>query len=107
MDLEGFKKLIKDYNEDNITSDEPHVSIRCEENNIKLDYLKRIILDENSNLIRIVKDRQKVYKLYCRLSRKKELKIVIDLLDHKNINIRTVKILTNKFRIKYLRKQRF
>ncbi len=34
MNVEDFKRFIRSLNEDDIRSDEPHVSIRCEENSI-------------------------------------------------------------------------
>jgi len=105
MNIDDFKKLVKNYSEQNVTSDEPHVSMRCEENVLTLGKVKETILDQNAKLIRLVEDRPKVYKLYYQLSRKRELKIVIDLVEHNKINIRTVKILSNQFRIGSLRRR--
>lgn len=108
MKIEDFKNLIKFYSEDNITSDEPHVSMRCNENNVSIQFVKKTLLDIKANLVRVIEDRSNVYKLYYRLSKKRELKIVIDLLLFQKINIRTVKILNIKFRIGVLsKKQRF
>ena len=108
MNIDDFRTLVKNYTEDNITSDEPHVGIRCAENGIDITEVKRHLLFENSKLIRLVEDRPKVYKLYYRLSRQQELKIVIDLFTFQRINIRTVKRLMHKFKIKFLQRgQRF
>lgn len=108
MQIEDFKKLVKNYSEENVTSDEPHVSMRCSENNISLEYVTKVLLDANADLVRVVEDRPKVYKLYYRLSRKRELKIVVDLFSFQKINVRTVKILNDKFKIGSLsKKQRF
>ena len=94
------------FTEENIYSDEPHVSMRCEENDFPLEKVKKILLDPNSKLIRIVEDRPKVYKLYYFLSKKRELKVVIDLDSHK-LTVRTVKVLSSQFRIKALPRRRF
>ncbi|MBI4146353.1 hypothetical protein HY489_03370 [Candidatus Woesearchaeota archaeon] len=107
MNLSDFKKLVKTFSEQNMKSDEPHVSMRCEENGMTLEKVKQTILDANSKLIRIVEDRPKVYKLYYFISRKRELKIIIDLLEYNKINIRTVKILSKQFRIGSLPRRRF
>ena len=106
MNIEDFKRLVKNYTEENITTDEPHVSMRCTENVINIDQVKRYLLFENSMLVRLVEDRPKVYKLYYRLSRQQELKIVVDLFTFERINIRTVKRLRHKFTIKYLQRER-
>ena len=106
MRIDDFKKLVRNYTEEQITSDEPHVSLRCEENTITLEEVKSILLYENRKLIRLVEDRTKVLKLYYRLSRRQELKIVIDLLTYRKINIRTVKRLMDKFKVGRI-KQRF
>lgn len=107
MNPEDFKKLVKGYTVDAITSDEPHVTIRCQENNITLDEVKRTILNQHADLVRIVRDRPNVYKIYYRLSRHRELKVVIDLLTRKKVNLRTVKILDNRFHLGSIRRQRF
>ena len=107
MNPEDFKKLVKDYTTEDVSSDEPHVTMRCQENSITLDKVKHIILDQDTNLVRIIRDRPDVYKLYYRLNMRRELKIVIDLLTHKKINIRTVKILDGLYHIGSVRRQRF
>ena len=106
MNPTNFKKLIKNYSVEAITSDEPHVTLRCDENNITLDNVKNTILDKNSNFIRIVQDRKNIYKLYYKLSRHRELKIIVDII-HTKINIKTVKILDDRFRIGHIKRQRF
>ncbi len=107
MNIEDFKKLVKQYYEEDIITDEPHVSMRCEENDITVGYVKQMILDPNSNVVRIVEDRSKVYKIYYRLSKRRELKVVVDLLLHKKLNIRTVKVLDKKSRLAFLSRRRF
>lgn len=107
MKIDDFRKLVRNYTEENITSDEPHVSMRCEENNISTEEVKKILLYENSKLVRLIEDRPKVYKLYYWLSRRQELKIVIDLFIYQKINIRTVKRLVHKFKLGSIRKRRF
>lgn len=106
MNIDDFNKRIKNFSEENITTDEPHVSIRCEENNIKIDKIKQTIIT-GTNLTRIIEDRTKVYKLYYFLSKKRELKIIIDLFEHNKINIRTVKILNSQFRINAIKRPKF
>ena len=107
MNPEDFKKLVNGYITTDITYDEPHVTMRCRENNITLDDVKRIVLDIDAELVRVVRDRSDVYKLYYRLSRHRELKVVIDLLTHKYVNIRAVKILNDRFQLGSIKRQRF
>lgn len=107
MSPQDFKNLISSFAEENITADEPHVSMRCEENDIKLDQIRSMLLGSGHELIRVVEDRPKVYKLYYRLSRKTELKIVVDVLAFNKLNIRTVKKLSRKFRLGSVKRYRF
>lgn len=107
MNIHDFIKLVQHYTGENITSDEPHVAMRCQENNITFDEIKRTLLFENVKLIRIVEDRPKVYKLYYHLSKNTELKIVVDLFVYNRVNIRTVKRLAHKFKLGAIQKQRF
>ena len=107
MNPHDFKKIAASFTEENITTDEPHVNMRCEENGIKVEQVKNTLLGNGPELIRVIEDRPKVYKLYFRLSRKTELKIVVDVLVHSKINIRTVKKLSRKFRLGSVKRQRF
>ncbi len=107
MNVDDFQRLVRNYTEDNILTDDPHVGMRCEENSITVDDVKRMILYESSKLIRLVEDRPQVYKLYYRLSRRQELKVVIDLFTHQKVNIRTVKRLTSTFKLGFIRERRF
>ena len=107
MNPGDFKKLVKEYTPDDITSDEPHVTMRCDENDISIDEVKKKLIDTHASLLRIVRDRPDVYKLYYRLNQHRELKVVIDLLTHKKMNIRTVKILDDRYRIGSLRIRKF
>ncbi len=105
MNADDFKRLVQNYTEENITSDEPHVALRCQENSISLNEVKEYLLYENSKLVRVVQDRPKVFKLYYRLSRRQELKVVIDLFEYRMINIRTVKRLIHKFKVGLIRRR--
>jgi len=107
MNVEDFKKLMKQYSEEDITTDEPHVSLRCEQNDITIDVVKKTLLDQNANLVRIIEDRPKVYKVYYQLSKKRELKVIVDVLTHKKLNIRTVRILDKRSRLAFLSRRRF
>ena len=107
MNPQDFKKIIENFTEENITVDEPHVTMRCEENSIKVEQVKSTLLGGGLELIRVIEDRPKVYKLYYRLSRKTELKIVVDIFVYNKINIRTVKKLSRKFRLGSVKRQRF
>ncbi len=107
MNISDFKKLVKGYSAEDITYDDPHVPMRCNENSITLEEVKKTLLNQDANLIRIVRDRPDVYKVYYHMSRKRELKIVIDLFTHKKINIRTVKVLDSRFRLGSIKRQRF
>lgn len=107
MSPKDFKNLVSNFTEENLTMDEPHVTMRCQENNIKLDQIKGTLLGSGHELVRIIEDRPKVYKLYYHLSRKTELKIVVDMFAYNKLNIRTVKILNRKFRLGSVKRQRF
>ena len=99
MKPEDFKELLKGFYEQDITEDQPHVSMRCEENEMSLEYIKSVLLGNSHELVRVVEDRPKVYKLYYRLSRKTELKIIIDFFIHNKINIRTIKRISDDYRL--------
>ena len=108
VEPKDFKSFVAKLNDEDITSNEPHVTMRCEENNISLQEVKNALLGRGGlELIRIVEDRQKVYKLYYRLNKKSELKIIIDLFTHNTVNVRTVKRLVNKYKLGSIKKQRF
>ena len=87
MNPQDFKKITAIFSEENITTDEPHVTVRCEENDIKVEQVKNALLGSGPELVRVIEDRSKVYKLYYRLSRKTELKLVVDVLVYNKINI--------------------
>jgi hypothetical protein len=107
MNIDDFKKLVKNFTEENITSDEPHVSLRCEENSVTLEQVKRTILDPSTKIVRIVEDRPNVHKIYYYVSKRRELKIVVDTLQYNKLNVRTVKIIAGQFRIGHLPRRRF
>ena len=107
MNPQDFKKIISSFTEENITADEPHVSMRCEENDIKLEQVKSTLIGSGHELVRLIEDRPKVYKLYYCLSRKTELKVVVDVFAYNTLNIRTVKKLSRKFRLGSVKRQRF
>lgn len=107
MNPQDFEKIVSSFTEEDVTADEPHVSMRCEENDIKLEQVKSTLLGSGHELVRAIEDRPKVYKLYYRLSRKTELKIVVDMFAYSKINIRTVKKLSRKFRLGSIKRQRF
>lgn len=107
MNIPEFRKLVRGLSELDITFDEPHVTLRCDENNILKENIIRVLLSESSVLIRIVEDRPHVYKLYFQLGKKTELKIVMDTFTYGKINVRTVKKLSYKFRIGAIRERRF
>ena len=107
MNISEFKKLVANYTEENIITDEPHVIIRCKENNTTLEKIKQMLLNQSLPLIRIIEDRPKVYKLYYKARGQTEWKIVIDLLTYNKINIRTVKKLSRRFRLGIIQNRRF
>jgi len=107
MNISEFKKLIANFTEENITIDEPHFSIRCEENRTTEDKVKHMLLNQSLPLIRIIEDRPKVYKLYYKARGQTEWKIVIDLLTYNKVNIRTVKKLNRRFRLGIIQNRRF
>ncbi len=107
MNVDDFKKLLRQYTDEKIKTDEPHISMRCEENGMTIEGIKRMLLDPYADLVRIVEDRPEVYKVYYRLSKKRELKVVVDVMEHEKLNIRTVKILNKLSRLTALKRRRF
>ena len=107
MDPVDFQQKIKGLREYEITSDEPHVSMRCEENDFKLENIKRIIINQEFPLVRVIQDRANVYKAYYRLSRKTELKVIVSIFDCRKLNIRTVRRLRSDFKLGRMKRQRF
>jgi len=105
MQIDDFLKLIKNYTENNVTCDEPHVSLRCMENHITIEEVKKFLLHESEKLIRIVEDRPKVFNIYYKLSKRQELKIVLDTFTYQRLNIRTVKRLVQKHKIGFVRRR--
>ena len=81
--------------------------MRCEENDIDIDFVKNVLISCSFLPARIVEDRHRVYKIYYRLSRHVELKIIVDLFEYNKINIRTIKRINDAFRIRFIRKRRF
>lgn len=81
--------------------------MRCEENGITLEYVKNVLRGKVHELVRVVEDRPEVYKLYYELGGKTELKIIVDLFTYRKLNIRTVKRLSNKFRLGSVKRRRF
>ncbi len=106
MEVKDFKKLLKGLTEEDITFDEPHVTYRCEENNITKQEIITTLLRKYDTLVKAIRDRAKIYKLYFRLSRHRQLKIVADLLNYKKLNVRTVKILDRRYRIGMIKRSK-
>lgn len=98
MEIKDFVKLVKNFTTEDITIDEGHVRRRCEENDISVCEVKEILLKQNKRLIRITRDRPGTYKLYYRLARDVELKVIINIVEKGKINIRTVKRLDEEVR---------
>jgi hypothetical protein len=96
MNLRELKNLLKTSTEENIGFDEPHVSLRCKENNITKDQIIYFLLHETKRIRHFIKDRKNVYKLYFNLNKKRQLKIIAEIKFPKKIIIRTVKILDRK-----------
>ena len=106
MNLRELKSLLENSTEENVEFDEPHVSRRCEENDITKEQVMHLLLHETGRLSHFIEDRQGVYKLYLKLNERRQLKIVIDTLKLKRITIRTIKILDRKLykKIKFVRR---
>jgi len=108
MEIKDFKKIIDTIAESDIEFDEPHVSLRCEENSFSKEKIIKILLYENTKLVNIIEDRPKVYKLYFKLSERRQLKLIIDMLKYGKLMVRTVKIMDRKLykKIKTIKKRR-
>ena len=109
MNIRELKKLLENSTEENIIFDEPHISLRCKENNITKEHIIHVLLHEIGKLTNFIEDRPKVYKLYFKLSNKRQLKIIIDLIRPKKIMIRTIKMLDRKLykKIRFIRRRRY
>ena len=104
-----LKKILNNSTEGNIEFDEPHVSLRCKENNITKEKVIYILLNKSESLFNFLEDRPRVYKLYFKLNERRQLKVIIDLLKTKRIMVRTIKILDRKLykNIKLIKRKRF
>ena len=106
MNLTELKKLLENSTEENIEFDEPHLSLRCKENNIKKEQIVYTLLHETPKLTHFMEDRQNVFKLYFSISKNKQLKIIIDLFKPNKIFVRTIKILDKRLykNIKFIKR---
>jgi|TARA_Y100000310_G_scaffold73179_1_gene69349 hypothetical protein len=96
MHIKELKNILLNCTEEHIVFDDPHVAQRCNENNLTKEKITNILLHETSTLVQIIEDRPKVYKLYFKLSERRQLKMIIDLLLHSKVRVRTVKVLDRK-----------
>lgn len=97
MKPEDFIKTLKNFSEEDIEFDEPHVSKRCEENNItKKEILYNLFKNQN-NLINVIEDRTNVYKIYFKLTTKRQLKMIIDVSKFKKPKVLTIKIIDRRY----------
>src|SRR3989338_5855589 len=93
MNLRELQKLLKNCTEADINFDEPHISLRCQENNLTKEKVVYILLHETERLYNFIEDRSRVYKLYFKLTNKRQLDVIIDLFTPKKLMIRNIKIL--------------
>ncbi|MBI1972958.1 hypothetical protein HYS50_03060 [Candidatus Woesearchaeota archaeon] len=96
MNVEAMKKILQNCTEENIIFDEPHVSERCREYKITKENILYIMFKETNTLINVIEDRPQVYKIYFRLNKRRQLKMIIDLLELKKVRIRTLRTLDRK-----------
>ena len=108
MKVEAIKKILESSTDENIEFDDPHVELRCKENNITKESVISMLLYETGKLSNVIEDRPKVYKLYFELNKRRQLKVIIDIFKHRKIMVRTVKILDRKLykKIKTIKKGR-
>lgn len=107
MNIADFKRFLAGLAEGEIETAEPHVSRRCEENDIAIDDVKRALLSLGTEPCRFVQDRPGVYKVYYRLSKRRELKIIVRITPPKSIKILTVRVLDKRFRMGVISRRRF
>ena len=91
-----MRKILESCTEENMVFDEPHVSERCREYKITKENIIHIMIKETNMLTNIVEDRPQVYKLYFKLNKRRQLKIIIDLFEHKKVRIRTLRTIDRK-----------
>ena len=96
MNLRELQKLLKNCTEADINFDEPHISLRCQENNLTKEKVVYILLHETERLYNFIEDRSRVYKLYFKLTNKRQLDVIIDLFTPKKLMIRNIKILDSR-----------
>mgnify|MGYP001574588404 FL=1 len=108
MNVEELKRLLEKSTEEDIEFDEPHISLRCQENDTTKEKIMHILLHEAGRLSHVVQDRPNVYKIYFKLSERRQLKLIIDTIKRGRIMVRTVKILDRKLykKIKFIRRGR-
>ena len=91
-----MRKILEGYTEENVVFDEPHVSVRCEENDVTKEKVLHMLLHETNTLTNVIEARPQVYKVYFQLTKKRQLKVVIDLHEYRKIKVRTVKMMNRK-----------
>ena len=96
MNVEAMRKILEGYTEENIVFDEPHVSVRCEENDVTKEKVLHMLLHETNTLTNVIEARPQVYRVYFQLTKKRQLKVILDLCEYKRIRIRTVKMMNRK-----------
>ncbi|MBS3144096.1 hypothetical protein J4208_00775 [Candidatus Woesearchaeota archaeon] len=96
MNVESMKKILENCTEETIVFDEPHVLVRCGENDITKEKVLHILLHETNTLTNIIEARPQVYRVYFQLTKKRQLKVILDLCEYKKIRIRTVKMMNRK-----------
>ena len=109
MNLRELKSLLENSTEENIDFDEPHVSFRCQENNITKQQIMHTLLYEINKLSHFIEDRPNVYKVYFKLSERKQLKVIIDTTKFRKIMVRTIRILDRRLykRVKSIKRRGF
>ena len=109
MNVESLKKILKNCTEENICCNEPHISLRCSENATTKESIVHVMLKETNRLINVIQARADVYKVYFQLSKRRQLKVVIDFIQPRKIMIRTIKILDRKLykNIKRIKRRRW
>lgn len=96
--MRNIIEILKKLSDESIQFDEPHVSQRIDQYGLSKEKILHYLLRQPGSIHKIVEDRKAVYKVYYGLSRKKQLKIVIQIKGDAII-VLTVAVLDKSYKI--------
>jgi len=90
MDVKDFKRLTRNFTEENILVNEEHVLKRCELRDVVLEQVTRLLLDQSSRLLSVSQLRHKVYRVRYGLSAHREIDVIVEFPAARRLKILTI-----------------